>query len=235
MRAEKDMGDRRDDDPPEAREVQITELAAAFADALLAGDEAAAEVTMREAMEAGLGSPEIDERLIAPAMWLIGELWERGDLSVAEEHIATEITVRVLALQREAQRVVKARPGHRVLLATPVGELHVVALRMVANLLRGAGYDVMMLGPDVPTYSLGEAAQRHNIDVICVSVTLPDRGRETLRVIDAIRELRPSVRFVLGGRGLTSVSQFRHEVQVCNRVSEAVEAVDAALQRAAMN
>ena len=36
------------------------------------------------------------------------------------------------------------------MLATPAGELHVVALRMTGNLLLDAGYDVMMLGPDVP-------------------------------------------------------------------------------------
>jgi hypothetical protein len=39
----------------------------------------------------------------------IGELWERGQISVAEEHIATEISLRVLALQREAQRVARSK------------------------------------------------------------------------------------------------------------------------------
>jgi hypothetical protein len=45
----------------------------------------------------------------------------------------------VLALQREAQRVARARSDHRVMLAAPADELHIVALRMVANLLRDAG------------------------------------------------------------------------------------------------
>src|ERR1700748_53347 len=97
--------------PEDAR---IAQLAGAYADALIAGDEIAAEIAIREAMDADLGTAEIDEKVIAPALWLIGELWERGQLSVAEEHIATEITVRVLALQREAQRVARDRAGHRV-------------------------------------------------------------------------------------------------------------------------
>ncbi|MFX8331617.1 cobalamin B12-binding domain-containing protein, partial [Acinetobacter baumannii] len=86
-----------------------------------------------------------------------------------EEHLATEITVRVLALQREAHRVAESRREHRVILATPPGEQHVVALRMVANLLRGAGYDVLMLGADVPGESLAEAAERYGADIICMS------------------------------------------------------------------
>ena len=44
------------------------------------------------------------------------------------------------------------------MLATPAGELHVVALRMIGNLLRDAGYDVVMLGADVPAEALAAAA-----------------------------------------------------------------------------
>ena len=40
------------------------------------------------------------------------------------------------------------------MLAAPAGEQHIVALRMVDNLLRNAGYDVAMLGSDVPGEAL---------------------------------------------------------------------------------
>ena len=93
-------------------------------------------------------------------MWLIGDLWERGEISVADEHLATEISTRVLALQREAERLAVARGGHRIMLATPEGEQHIVALRMVRNLLREAGYDVLMLGADVPPADLAASAAR---------------------------------------------------------------------------
>lgn len=228
------MGHRREHDSPEPA-AQTTALAAAYTDALLAGDEAAAEEVLRDAMDAGLSPSAIDEGVIAPAMWVVGEMWRRGELSIAEEHLATEITVRVLALQREAHRVAESRREHRVILATPPGEQHVVALRMVANLLRGAGYDVLMLGANVPGESLGEAAERYGADVICMSATMPGSVQDTLAVIDAVRARRPTARFVIGGRGLTGEAQLRHEVHLCGRVSEAVEAVDAALQRAGMN
>ena len=229
------MDHRSEHDSPEPLEPPIAELARAYADAVIAGDEAAAEIVTREAMDAGLGSGEIDEKLIAPALWLVGEMWERGELSIAEEHLATEITVRVLALQREAQRVAQARPSHCVMLATTPGEQHIVALRMVGNLLHEAGYHVLMLGAEVPAWSLGDAAHRHRVDVICISATLHGRTNETLRMIDEVRERRPATRFVIGGRGLAGEEQLRHEVHSCERVSEAVEVVDAALKRAPLN
>src|SRR5262245_38020444 len=106
-------------------EVRLQTLARAYASALLAGDEVAAEVAIRGALDDQVSAADINEQIISPAMWLIGELWARGEISVAVEHVATEISLRVLALQREAQRTRQQRPGHRVLLAAAAGEQHV--------------------------------------------------------------------------------------------------------------
>ena len=229
------MGHRPENPAHNPDEARIAELAGAYADALIAGDEIAAEIAIREAMDANLGTAEIDAKVIAPAMWLIGELWERGQFSIAEEHIATEITLRVLALQREAQRVAGARPRHRVMLATAPGELHVVALRMVENLVRGAGYDVVMLGADVPAPMLAAAAHHHQADVLCLSSTMPGRRDDVLSVIDEVRELWPNAAFVLGGRGITIEDQMRPQVQFCHGISDARDAVDALIKHVGLN
>lgn len=210
-------------------------MAGAYGSALVMGDEIAADIAIREAMDAGLTTVEIDEMVIAPAMWRVGELWERGELSVAEEHIATEITTRVIALQREARRVAESRRGRRVLLATPAGERHVVALHMVSNLLHGAGYDIVMVGPDVPADALGASVRLHQADVVCMSSTMPGQSRQTLETIDAIRQEWPSAAFVIGGSGLTAEAESRPEVRHCAGVSEAVDVVDAMVKRAGRN
>jgi methanogenic corrinoid protein MtbC1 len=219
----------------DSRERLLMELGRAYARALLTGDEIAAELAMRDALEAGLSTPEIDHEIIAPALWLVGDLWQRGELSVADEHIATEITLRVLALQHEAQRVEEARAGHRVMLAAPEGELHVVALRMIGNLLRDGGYDVVMLGADVPATALADAARRYEADVIGMSSTMPGGEDRVLLSIRAVQQARPEARYMIGGRALTSRVRDRPGIEVCRRVSEAVEAVDALVQRADMN
>jgi hypothetical protein len=45
----------------------------------------------------------------------------------------------------------------------------------------------------------------------------------------------PTVRFVVGGRGLSSRVQPRPGVDVCRRVSDVVEAVDAIVKGAGLN
>jgi MerR family transcriptional regulator, light-induced transcriptional regulator len=191
-------------------------------------------------MEARLTTAEIDEDIIAPALWLIGQLWERGEISVADEHAATEISateisIRVLALQREAQRVASARRHHRVMLAAPAGELHVVALRMIENLLRDAGYDVVMLGADVPADALAASAGRHKPAVICLSTSMPSGTDQVLISIDEVQHEWPGAAFVVGGRGLTPRVRSQPGIEVCRRVSEAVEAVDGMVKHADLN
>ena len=223
-----------ENDLPEARDTRFAEFHRAFAHALIIGDEIGAEMAIREAMDAKASTADIDDLIIAPALWLVGDLWERGEITVADEHLATEIALRVLALQREAERLAVSRGSQRVMLATPEGELHVVALRMIGNLLREAGYDVLMLGADVPARDLGASAGRYEADVVCMSSTMPG-GMDRIWVsIDEVQQSRPEAGFVVGGRGL---SRMRSEpgINVCRRVPEVVETVDALIKRADLN
>jgi MerR family transcriptional regulator, light-induced transcriptional regulator len=213
----------------------LAELGRAYAQALLSGDEIGAELAVRDAIDARLSTAQIDDEIIAPALWLVGRLWARGEISVADEHLATEISIRVLALQREAQRVARTRGDHRVVLAAPPGELHVVALRMVDNLLRTAGYDVAMLGSDVPTEALATLMNRRPPNVVCMTSTMSAPAGDVLATIGALQRRWPSVGFVIGGAGLASRVQSRPGIDVCRRVSDAVEAVDAMIRGGGRN
>jgi methanogenic corrinoid protein MtbC1 len=229
------MRDRRENEPPDSRDAMLTGIRRSYAEALLRGDEIRAELAIRDALDARLGAAEIDDEIIAPALWLVGELWERGEISVADEHIATEISLRVLALEHEAERLARDRRGRRVMLAAPQGERHVVALRMTGSLLRDAGYRVLMVGGDVPPEALAATAVRHKPDVVCLSATMPGEEDRAFVAMEEVQRQWPSAGFVLGGRGLTSRSRANPGVEVCRRVGEVVEAVDAVVQRAGFN
>ncbi|MEO6858939.1 MAG: B12-binding domain-containing protein, partial [Solirubrobacteraceae bacterium] len=82
----------------------VGELRRRYLDALLMGAEDDAERVVREAMDAGTTEGMIGGEIIAPAMRVVGDLWETGAITVADEHLATQISTRVLMLQREAFR-----------------------------------------------------------------------------------------------------------------------------------
>ena len=213
----------------------LDELQREFTDALLLGDERAAEEVLVEAVDARLPEGLVDEAVIAPALRAVGDLWEAGELSVAEEHLATEIALRVVALQREAYRVAGRRPGALVLLAAVEDEQHVVGLRMAGSLLAHAGYDVMQLGASVPSVDLGAMVARHGPAVVGLSTTVPWTGEKVAQAVAAIGAARPATAVVVGGAGLPADLVERPGLRRCLRAPDVVPVVDGLVQRAGLN
>lgn len=224
------------DVPPNGIAPEILEaLRTEYLEALVAGEPGRAEATVREAIDAGLSSASIDDVIVAPAMRTIGELWSDGELSVAEEHLATEITFRVLALQREAFRTAARRTRAVVVLAAPAGEQHVLGLNMAADLLAEGGYDVRLLGADVPTSALPDLLDRLHADVLGLTATMPGAARELRAIIDTVVRARPRLHLLVGGSSVPSSLRHAHGVTVSPMLSGVVETVDAIVARARLN
>jgi methanogenic corrinoid protein MtbC1 len=213
----------------------LPDLQRGYADAVLGGSEAAAERVVREAIEAGLPEAVISGEVVAPTMRAVGDLWERGLLSVADEHLATEISIRVLALQREAFRASSRRGAHRVVLAGVEGERHGLGLTMAGSVLVHAGFDVRMLGPDLPMDDLAAAVDRHRPAVLGLSVTQPGLAALVPAAIDEARGIAPRLGVLVGGPAASEALTARPGVVVCRHVADAVELTDGLVQRAPLN
>ena len=217
--------------PDEPGPAVVDTLRRAYSDAVLAGDEAAAGLAVRAALRLGLTAGQIDVELITPALWRVGELWERGEISVADEHLATEISMRVLVLQHEHTRIARRRPARRVLLAALEAERHVVGLRMAADLLSDAGYDARFLGADVPLAALRQSAARHTPAVVCLTTTMPGGEPALWRAVEQLE----GTSVLVGGSGLAEDFPERPQVAACRLVSDVVGAVDALVAAARLN
>ena len=207
----------------------------AFLDALLTGDERAAEMVAREAIEAGLPETEICEEVITPALHTVGEMWAGGLISVADEHLATQISMRVLALQREAFRRLNERTNQQVYLAGIEGEQHVVGLEMAANLLRHAGFDVRFLGPDVPIQSLGQVVGRRRPHVVALTVTMRDSAMLIDLALDEIDRASPGTGIVVGGSGVPQTLIETDRIAVSQTLTDVVEKVTWLITRPSLN
>jgi methanogenic corrinoid protein MtbC1 len=207
----------------------------AYADALLAGDAPAAEVVIRDAIDAGLDEPTIDDQVIGPALVLVGDLWADGRITVADEHLATSISIRVMTLQREAFRVARRRATQRVLLAGAQCEQHVVGLHMASSVILHAGYDVRLLGADVPVAAIAAAVARHHPAVVGFSTASSLSSVHVPAAVDEVRRANPDVGIVLGGRGVDEGLTAVGDVVVCRHIADAVPQVDALVKRAGRN
>jgi DNA-binding transcriptional MerR regulator/methylmalonyl-CoA mutase cobalamin-binding subunit len=123
-----------------------------------------------------LGPAAAFERVLFPALFDIGRGWQRGELSIANEHFASEL------IRRETLG------APRVLLACVAGERHDLAIAALWLVLSEASCMVLYLGADVPTPDLVSAAQWADPDVIALSATAPtslpalaEAGRSLIR------------------------------------------------------
>jgi diguanylate cyclase (GGDEF)-like protein len=177
-------------------------LSRTYQDALSVADAGAAGRIARQALAEGVGVAGLYQRVIGPAMWRIGELWEQGEISVADEHLATALTHQVMAGVYGLSLGHKVKPG-RILLAGVEGERHALGLRMAADVVELAGYETIYLGADVPTVDLLETVTAREPDLVGLSATMPSSIQALNRTAAEIQYLDPSLTVVVGGQGVS--------------------------------
>ncbi len=169
-------------------------------DLLLAGRAAEAVSLVRKVVADGASRGDLYPHLLAPTLQRIGDDWAAGAITVAEEHRATEIVHALVARLGELSRRRGPSRGTAVTL-TPPQELHGLGSAMVADVLRGAGYDVHHLGVNVPLEDLRRFLQGLGPDLVAVSATNPGSDPEVLAaVVATARDGRDTV-VVVGGKG----------------------------------
>jgi methanogenic corrinoid protein MtbC1 len=203
--------------------------------ALLAGDPTAAEMIVREAYDEELPYGLIHTSIVAPAMQRIGVMWERGEISVAHEHVATQISLRVLALLRELFRVAHNRSDQRAMMAAVEGEQHIVALQMAADLLEDAGYEVLMLGPDVPVDALEEMVVETAPTLVGLTVTMSAAAGNLSRAVEAATAGDPTAGVIVGGIGRPRRLPDAPGIVTIDSVIDVVEIADRLVRRPELN
>ena len=203
--------------------------------ALLAGDSGAAEEVAQEAIELTLGESLLYDLVVGPAMQRIGRLWAAGEISVAHEHLATQITTRVLVLAHELAGLPARRAEQRAMLAAVEGEQHVLGLDMAAKLLESAGYEVLTLGADVPTVALPGIVSDHEPALFALSATMPEAGDRVPEAIAAVTEAMPDIGLILGGAGVPPTLGLGPRTVVERSVTGVIDAADGLVRRARLN
>lgn len=162
-----------------------------YADRLIAtliqGDEAASWSVLDGAMASGSEPEVLYLTALAPAMREIGDRWERGVLTVAEEHRAAAVMQRLVGRLGPMMRRAGRTKGTAVIGAPP-NDAHSLPVAMLADLLRRQGVAVVDLGADVPTDSFVEAVEAApRLLAVAITVSTRDNDEAIAEVVRAVR------------------------------------------------
>lgn len=149
------------------------------------------------------------ERLLAPVMYKVGELWKAGKLDVATEHVCSNAAHTLVKIinERVSRNSVANRKALKILICTPEGEYHSLGCMVIESFLRSKGYSVSNIAPSVPSDAIIAFAGKFNPDLIMISITLGDNIDAANKLINKILESRISVPPILvGGIGIESIT-----------------------------
>ncbi|MFL5946799.1 MAG: MerR family transcriptional regulator [Gaiellaceae bacterium] len=170
-----------------------------LADALAAFDETRAHAVLDSLLAATTVETVLAE-VVLPYLHQLGELWEHGEATVAQEHFASGVLRgRLLGLARGWGRGL----GPRIVLACAPNEQHDLGLISFGLALRARGWRIVYLGADTPLPSVADAA--HAADAVFVVVSAVTHARfESHR--DELRKLDRKHRLCLAGAGAAGVT-----------------------------
>jgi MerR family transcriptional regulator, light-induced transcriptional regulator len=133
--------------------------------------------------------------VLLPCLQQIGDGWADGDVTVAEEHFASQlIRDRLLGLARAWDQ----GRGPRALLACPAGERHDIGLICFGLVLSRSGWRITFLGPDTPVTALAEAVAAVSPDLIVLAASLEERFTA---ITESLHALAADTDLVLAGPG----------------------------------
>ena len=207
----------------------------AFLQGLLGGDPRAAEIATRDAIDAGFDELAISEQVIAPALREVWDMWERGLIAEEDEKEATKISVRVLALQREAFRRVLQRGGEGVVLAELDGSVPTPRLNAAAQALAGAGFRVHCLGRGASIPALARTVAQERPLAVVLFVTSREIGTTLAYALQEIDLAGEGTKVVVGGPGVPSDVTETEDLLTWESPREIVAKVDALVLRPALN
>lgn len=177
------------------------ERKAAFLRALLSGDHRGCIGIAQSSVRSSEDLEDFYQQIIQPAMYEIGVLWERNEISVAQEHLASAIVTRTLSALDISDRLQGSKDRRVVVSASP-GEFHEIGAWMVSDYFDSRGWQVRYLGANTPLEDLIDLLVDFRPSILALSVTMSFNLVAAKEIIEAVRaeELCSGVRILVGGR-----------------------------------
>jgi DNA-binding transcriptional MerR regulator/methylmalonyl-CoA mutase cobalamin-binding subunit len=152
---------------------------------------------------AALGPRRFAQSVVLPLLAEVGSRWERRELCVASEHLASVVVRSLLGplLRRRG-----GAPTPALLFTTLTGDHHELAVLVAAVIATDLGANAVYLGPDLPPAEVALAVEKTDAAAIVVGVSRFNGSAIRTRSLSELRKILPtSVAIWVGGAGLDGV------------------------------
>ena len=167
---------------------------------ILAGNSIGAVDLLHRVVDAGLPLLDALDYVIRPALYTVGQMWERGELIVPREKEVSELARDLIA--ELSMRMVNPQPvGPPIIAGCLEGEHHQLGMRMLCAGLGSMGYLVHYLGANITESFLTESVEAYSPRGVVLSVTVADHIDRLPAIVRSVNGPdRSPIPIIIGGQ-----------------------------------
>lgn len=181
---------------------------------------------VEKALEKGIDPNDILIKGLTASMTTVGEKFEKGEYLIPDMLAAAEAVGAGMDILTPHLLKAGVKSKGKFIIATVAGDLHDIGKNIVAIMLKGAGYEVIDLGVDVPTARIVESVKENDAPFLGLSALLTTTMRNMEEVITQLKEegLRDKIKVCIGGAPTSQ--DFSDKIGADGHCSDAFAALD---------
>lgn len=195
--------------------------------AVINGKRKDANVIVLELLEAGFDPSSLLADALIPAMGVVGERFKNNEIFVPEMLVSARAMKEAMKFIEPRLIAAGIKPEFTALIGTVEGDLHDIGKNLVATMWKGAGFDVIDLGVNIPAAKFIEAIELHKPQIVGLSALLTTTMPAMRETVLAIRAAgHHAIKILIGGAPITK--SFADQIGADGYSRDAASAVDAA-------
>lgn len=181
---------------------------------------------VEQALEENIDAKRIVLEGLSGPMDVVGEKYEKGEYLIPDMLASAECVGAAMEILGPHLTKAGVESKGKFIIATVAGDLHDIGKNIVAIMLKGAGYEVVDLGNNVPTQRIVDSVKETGAPYLGLSALLTTTMRVMSDVIEGLNEagIRDKVKILIGGAPTSS--EFAKEIGADTYCPDAFTAVD---------
>jgi len=198
----------------------------ALSEAVIKGDSNSAVQITKQAIGERMAAEQILKDGLIAGMEVIGVRFKNNEVYIPEVLIAARAMK--MAMQVLEPELVKAgvKPVGKFLIGTVQGDLHDIGKNLVAMMMKGAGFEVIDIGVDVPIDKFLERARTTGAQLVGISALLTTTMPGMEKTLKAIKGAGLGLKVMVGGAPVTQ--NYADKIGADGFAADAASAVDVA-------
>ena len=207
----------------------LAKLREQYGRAILEGSTERAAEVIDQGLAAGVIPSKLYLDVLMPVQVEIGARWHRGEVTIPQEHIATQITLRQMARLRSMLKT-RLKLGLKAVVSSVEGDQHFIGGQAVSDFLMVDGWEVDFLGADIPTDHMVMYVKAREAQLVCVSVALTSLVPTAQKLIAELKKLKSPPKIIVGGSAFVANPAIADTLGADAYTSDPQEAVTVARQ-----